>query len=93
MKLSAKESGLVFSLFLGIQKIRLSGAQQRAFGKWAKQYTEKVKLEYHPPFFIRLEPVMRMAVLLIGNIPSAENGKGVAELRDYFASCLTSPEA
>lgn len=68
MELSAKESGLVFSLFLGIQKIRLSGAQQRAFGKWAKQYTEKVKLEYHPPLFVSLEPVLRTAVLLIGNI-------------------------
>lgn len=26
-------------------------------------------------------------------LTSAENGTGVAELRDYFASCLTAPEA
>lgn len=26
-------------------------------------------------------------------LTSAENGMGVAELRDYFASCLTAPEA
>ena len=34
MNLSAKINGLIFGLFNGIQKVKLAGAEQRAFAKW-----------------------------------------------------------
>lgn len=45
---AAKESGLVYSLFSGIQKIKVSGAEKRAFAKWAGAYREVLKLKYMP---------------------------------------------
>ena len=37
---AAKNSGVVFSLFTGIQKIRLAGAERRAFAHWAEGKSE-----------------------------------------------------
>ncbi len=45
---AAKESGLVFSLFSGIQKIKVAGAEKRAFAKWAGLYSPVLKEKYHP---------------------------------------------
>lgn len=68
MELSAKESGLVFSLFSGIQKIKLSGAEKRAFAKWADQYSQDAKLEYDPPLIIKISPVVKLGISLAGTI-------------------------
>jgi NHLM bacteriocin system ABC transporter ATP-binding protein len=46
-------SGLVFSLFRGIQKIKLAGAERRAFAKWAKLYSKNAALNYSPPFIVK----------------------------------------
>lgn len=53
-KLSAEMSGLVFGMFSGLQKIKLAGAEKRAFSKWAERYREIGRLNYSPPLFIRL---------------------------------------
>ena len=68
MELSAKESGLVYAMFSGIQKIKLSGAERRMFARWAGKYAERAKLEYNPPLFVKTEQVLRMGILLAGNI-------------------------
>ena len=41
----AKLNGMVFALFSGIQKIKLSGSEKRMFGRWAKKYRESADLE------------------------------------------------
>ena len=66
MVLSAKERGLVFSLITGIQKIRLSGAENRAFVKWTGLYTRSAEMLYNPPAVIRLSSVFTGAITLIG---------------------------
>ena len=68
MLLGSKESGLSYQLISGIQKIRLSGAEQRAFAKWGKLYAEEAELEYNPPLFLKLSSVITLAVSLIGTI-------------------------
>ena len=68
MELSAKESGLEYSLLTGVQKIRLSGAEKRAFAKWADSYTKSAKLTYNPPFFLKLNGVFSSCISLIGTI-------------------------
>ncbi len=44
----AKESGLVYSLFSGIQKVKISGAEKRAFAKWAGLYKNVLTYKYYP---------------------------------------------
>lgn len=68
MELLAKESGLVYAMFSGIQKIKLSGAERRMFARWAGKYAKRAGIEYNPPIFVKAEPVIRMGILLAGNI-------------------------
>ena len=68
VELSAKESGLVFSIFSGIQKIKLAGAEKRAFAKWAKQYKQVSGLEYNPPFFLKMDTALLQGITLAGTI-------------------------
>ena len=41
MEVSGKESGMIYSLITGIQKIRLAGAEKRAFARWGNLYAKK----------------------------------------------------
>ena len=68
LKLSAKESGVTYSLINGIQKIRLAGAEKRAFSKWAQSYAASSELLYHPPLIIRLSTVISMLISLGGTL-------------------------
>lgn len=68
MRLAAKEKGLSLSLIEGIQKIRLSGAENRVFAKWADLYAEETSLIYNKPAFIKLNMVITTAISLIGTI-------------------------
>ena len=54
MELSAQESGMSISLISGIQKIKLAGAEKRAFAKWAEVFAKQIKLTYNPPLFLKL---------------------------------------
>ena len=86
MVFTAQERGLVFSLISGIQKIRLSGAENRVFARWSQQYVKSAKLTYSPPAIIRLSSVLTTAVSLIGTgamyYIAVQNRVSVS---DYFA--------
>lgn len=66
MKLSARISGLVFGLFNGLQKVKLAGAEKRAFAKWASEYRESGRLTFSPPLFLRLNQTIAGALTLGG---------------------------
>lgn len=68
MKLSAKMEGLVFGLFNGLQKVKLAGAEKRAFAKWAAEYKETGRLAYAPPMFLRLNSAISGALTLGGTL-------------------------
>jgi len=68
MLLAARESGMSYALVSGIQKIRLSGAEKRAFARWADVYAQNVELEYNPPAFLKLNGVITKAISLVGTI-------------------------
>lgn len=86
MELSAKESGMSYALISGIQKIKLAGAEKRAFARWGNLYAQNAKLTYNPPTFIKLNSVISLAISLIGNIvmyaAAVKSGVSVA---DYYA--------
>lgn len=68
MELTAKESGLSYSLTTGVEKIKLSGAERRAFSKWAGAYAAQAKYMYDPPMFVKVFPAIITAISLIGTI-------------------------
>ena len=68
MASEAKVSGLVFSLFSGVQKIKLAGAEKRAFAKWAHAYAGAAKLQFDPPLLIKLNTVVSVLLPMIGTI-------------------------
>ena len=68
MKLDAQESGMSYAMVSGIQKIKLSGSEKRAFARWARLYAQSTELEYNPPAFIKLSGVVTMAISLLGTI-------------------------
>lgn len=68
MELSAKLSGLIFALFSGVQKIKLAGAEKRAFAKWARNYKEEGKLTYSPPLFLRINAAISTSITMVGSL-------------------------
>ncbi len=68
MEHAAHEDGLCYSLIVGIQKIRLAGAEKRAFAKWANFYSKGAKLEYSPPLFLQISNTIQRAITIVGNI-------------------------
>ena len=86
MEYTAKERGLVVALITGIQKIRLSGAENRAFSKWSRQYTRSAALNYSPPAVIRLSKVFSIAVSMAGTaIMYYVSVKNHVSVADYYA--------
>ncbi len=68
MEQSAKESGMSYSLITGVQKIKLAGAEKRAFAKWLNLYSEVAELTYNPPLFIKINSVITTGITLLSNI-------------------------
>ncbi len=68
METAAKQSGLELALINGVQKIKLAGAEKRAFAKWADSYAEKASLTYNPPLINKLSGVFTTAITLVGAI-------------------------
>ena len=66
MELSAKESGVSYALINGVQKIKLAGAEKRAFAKWAAGFKKSAELAYNPPMFLRINGAITMAISIIG---------------------------
>ncbi len=63
---SAKTNGLIYQLFKGIQKIRLVGAENRAFSQWAYQYSNIARLDFDPPFIIKGSAAITNVIRLLG---------------------------
>ena len=68
MENAAKESGMTYALITGVQKLKLAGAEKRAFAKWLNLYATGAELTYNPPLFIKLNSVITMGITLISNI-------------------------
>ena len=86
MEQSAKESGLSYALISGVQKVKLSGAEKRAFAKWSEQYAKGARLLYDPPMFLKVNSVISLAISLTGTlvmyVAAVKSGVSPAE---YYA--------
>ena len=68
MNANAKLSGLVYSLFSGVTKIKLSGSERRAFSQWAKGYQAYASANYAIPTSVHLLNVLPSLVGMVGTI-------------------------
>ena len=64
LEYDSKESGMVLALLNGIPKIKVAGAEKRAFAKWAQSYAPSAQLTYNPPFLVKMNaPISQMITL------------------------------
>ena len=86
MQLNAKENGMSYALISGVQKIKLSGAEKRAFARWGNLYAQEARLTYNPPLLIKVNTAIATGITLIGTIIlySASFKSGVS-IADYAA--------
>ena len=68
MKLAAQESGMNYAMITGIQKIKLAGAEKRAFARWGRLYAKEAQYLYNPPIVIKMNSVISTAIGLIGTV-------------------------
>ena len=86
MELSSKESGMTYALLTGVQKIRLSGSEKRAFARWGRLFAKVTELEYNPPVFISANSVINTAISLVGTFALyAAAVKSGVSVSDYYA--------
>ena len=64
---AAQLSGLEYNMFAGIQKLKLTGSEDRAFTRWLDYYSDTARLLYNPAFKGRLYPALS-ALLSIGGM-------------------------
>ncbi len=86
METQSKLSGMGYAMITGIQKIRLAGAEYRAFSRWGRLYAEASTYLYNPPMFLKINSVITMAIGLVGTIviyyTAVKNGIAASE---YYA--------
>ena len=68
MKLAAQESSMNYAMITGIQKIKLAGAEKRAFARWGRLYAKEAEFLYNPPMVIKMNSVISAAISLIGTV-------------------------
>ena len=68
MELGVQESGMSYALITGVQKIKLSGAEKRAYARWSNLYAKQVQMTYNPPMFLRINSVFSSIISLTGAI-------------------------
>ena len=68
MESSAKLSGTVTALLGGIQKIKLAGAEDRAFAKWAHGYADYARNAYNRPVLVRAMTAVGGLIGVVGGI-------------------------
>ena len=83
---ASAESGMSYQMISGIQKIKLTGAEMRSITRWGKVYARQAALDHNPPLFLKISPVIEMAISLIGMMiiyyTAIQNGVSVPQ---YYA--------
>ena len=80
-------SGMVSSMLGGIRKIKLAGAENRAFAKWAGEYAGYVQATYRRPWFLFSINAIVTMIGLVGGIgiyyAAGNGGVSVAEFMAF----------
>lgn len=68
MMMESRESGLGYALVSGVEKIKLAGAERRAFAKWGRSFAEQARFMYDPPLFLKVSRVITSAISMAGTL-------------------------
>lgn len=82
---NAELSGTVFSLFSGMQKIKLAGAENRAYHRWADSYQKKAKAQFAPPRTLIFLSALAPVVTILGSVIIYTAGAANLTLSSYMA--------
>lgn len=86
MEAQASLSGMVTALLNGIQKLKLAGAEDRAFAQWADGYAKYARSAYNRPAFVRALPALGGIVISVGTIAIyASAGAAQVSVADYMS--------
>ncbi len=86
MALEGEESGMTYALISGVQKIKLAGAEKRAFARWGNLYAKEARLRYNPPMLLKISSVISLAISLTGTLVMYyEAIKTHVSVADYYA--------
>ena len=86
MEESTALSGLVTALLSGIPKIKLAGAEDRAFAKWAHKYAGYARATYNQPIIERALPAIVSLMSMMGAIGIYYlAGNAHVSIADYMA--------
>ncbi|WP_322153358.1 NHLP bacteriocin export ABC transporter permease/ATPase subunit [Paratractidigestivibacter sp.] len=66
LEAASELSNVQYALLSGVQKIKLAGAEKRAFANWADAYSAQAELTYNGPAIVRLAGTIQTAVSLVG---------------------------
>ena len=90
MHLDSRENGMSYAILSGMQKIRLTGSEKRAFARWGRLFAKKAELMYNPPFFLKISPVITMGISLVGTLVlyavAIREGVSVADYYSFNAA-------
>lgn len=90
MEAASGERGMSYALISGIQKIKLSGAEKRAFARWANKYAKAAEMTYQPPQLLKLHTVINTALSLLGGVilyyVAVKSGVSVADYYAFYAA-------
>lgn len=79
-------SGLVPALLNGVAKLKLAGAEKRAFAKWAGAEANLLAAKYDPPFFYKVIDAVPPLISLVGIIAIYWSaGTSNVSLADFMA--------
>ena len=86
MEVAEKKNGMTYALITGMQKIKLSGSEKRAFARWTRVYNEEVKHTYGIPNHLILSEPIVMGIYSIGTIVMYFAAvKSQVSVADYYA--------
>ncbi len=68
LELDPKLQSLTYAIFGGIQKIKVTGSEKRAFAKWADIFSAVERFTYSPPMIIRINGIISLVISTIGTM-------------------------
>ena len=90
LQIDMENSGFMFSVIRGVQKIKGMGAEKAVYSRWAEMYRRKLELTYQQPFFLKYNTEILSAVSIATTIGllgvSVYSGISSAEYMTFTAS-------
>ena len=90
LQIDMENSGFLYSVIRGVQKIKGMGAEKAVYSKWADMYRQKLELTYQQPFFLKYNTEILSAISIATTIAllgaSLYNGISSSEYMTFTAS-------